>query len=374
VLLLLLGVVVFWLARARAWVGLAGISALVADFAVLVVGTGALSKGADVDRGVALATLVALFVLYVGSLLTLSLRQRQSPAAFDLVQASLVTLVGLGGAAWVASEIGPAVTTTLGLAAIGAGIGGYALILRHPLLAADRGSALVLFACLSWILTAAGLGITMTFPAVGWSLAAVVAAMLARRPASPTLEIHAALFLLVAAIESGLLGQAFAALVAPYDAPLTPFTALHGVVVLATAITVLLPVGGADASPFDWRRWLKTALTVLFLLGAAGLALSVLEPLARSGDAVDPARLAALRTGTVAALTVLTAIASRFERLHFATVLVYPLLAAGGLKLLVEDFFVESPRHLVVALPLYAAALIIAPRLRRTSTSPEAAP
>lgn len=370
VFLLLLGVAVLWLARARAWEGLAGAAALVADFAVLVVGTGALSKGANVDRRVALATLIALFVLYIGSFLSATLRKERRSGAFDMIQAGLVTLVGLGGAAWVAIEIGPAVTSSLGVAATAAGLAGYALILSHRLLSANRTSDFVLYSCLAWILTAAGVGITMALPPIGWCVLGVVAAILAGRATSASFEVHAVLFLLLAAIESGLVPQSIAALAASdYDA-LAPSSALHGIVVLAAAIAVLLPVGGATAPQRGWRRWMKTALAILILLGVGGLAVSALRPLILAdGATVDAARLATVRTGTLALLTMITALVSRVERLRFSASLVYPLLVAGGLKLLVEDFFVESPRHLVLALPLYAAALIIAPRLRATDRS-----
>jgi hypothetical protein len=45
------------------------------------------------------------------------------------------------------------------------------------------------------------------------------------------------------------------------------------------------------------------------------------------------------------------------------------VLAAGGLKLLVEDLPRSRPATLFIALALYGGALIVAPRLASRSTS-----
>ena len=55
----------------------------------------------------------------------------------------------------------------------------------------------------------------------------------------------------------------------------------------------------------------------------------------------------------------------RSRHLREASWLVYPVLALGALKLLVEDFPAGRPMTLLVALALYGGALIAAPRLRR---------
>jgi hypothetical protein len=45
--------------------------------------------------------------------------------------------------------------------------------------------------------------------------------------------------------------------------------------------------------------------------------------------------------------------------------LLYPLLAWGAVKLVVEDFSSSAPALLFVALALYGAALIVGPRMAR---------
>ena len=59
---------------------------------------------------------------------------------------------------------------------------------------------------------------------------------------------------------------------------------------------------------------------------------------------------------------------SRFEE---ATWLVYPLLVAGGLKLLLEDLRAGRAATLVVSLAFYGGALILAPRLARRTEKNE---
>jgi hypothetical protein len=49
--------------------------------------------------------------------------------------------------------------------------------------------------------------------------------------------------------------------------------------------------------------------------------------------------------------------------------LLYPVLVAGGLKLLAEDLRYSRASTLFVALALYGGALIVAPRLARTVRS-----
>jgi hypothetical protein len=58
---------------------------------------------------------------------------------------------------------------------------------------------------------------------------------------------------------------------------------------------------------------------------------------------------------------------SRLERFREASWLVYPLLVAGGIKLLVEDFPQGRAATLFLGLALYGGALIVAPRAARSS-------
>ena len=80
---------------------------------------------------------------------------------------------------------------------------------------------------------------------------------------------------------------------------------------------------------------------------------------------VDLGALATWRTGVLAVLALVTAWAGRKARFREWLWLVYPLLVVLGLKMVAQDFKFSRPATLFIALALYGAALIIAPRLRR---------
>jgi hypothetical protein len=105
------------------------------------------------------------------------------------------------------------------------------------------------------------------------------------------------------------------------------------------------------------------------LVGAGGTIVAGVSTFLPRGDAgeVSPQALAILRTAVLAVSSVSLAWLGRFTRLEQATWLVYPVLIAGGLKLLVEDLRVETPAGLVASFALYGSALIVAPGLAHRS-------
>jgi hypothetical protein len=106
------------------------------------------------------------------------------------------------------------------------------------------------------------------------------------------------------------------------------------------------------------------AATAAFL-GEPGAAV----PGAVGSAAVDPAALALLRMVVVAGAALLLAWVGRFRRYQEAVWLVYPVLVAGGFKLVLEDFLLGRAAELFAALGLYGAVLIVAPRVARASRS-----
>jgi hypothetical protein len=83
------------------------------------------------------------------------------------------------------------------------------------------------------------------------------------------------------------------------------------------------------------------------------------------GGEISMATLAPLRTMILAGSAILLAWLCRLPRLKEAAWLVYPVLIAGGLRLLLEDLRVGKPLTLVISFALYGSALILAPRLVR---------
>ena len=102
--------------------------------------------------------------------------------------------------------------------------------------------------------------------------------------------------------------------------------------------------------------------TTVGLVGASGALVASIAP-ALAGVPPNAGLLATLRTAVLAAAAVLLACARRYERTADLGWLLYPVLCAGGLKLLLEDFRYSEPSMLFVALGLFGAALVAAARL-----------
>jgi len=79
--------------------------------------------------------------------------------------------------------------------------------------------------------------------------------------------------------------------------------------------------------------------------------------------------VATVRTIALAATALALAWLGRAPQWREAAWLVYPTLAAGGVKLLAEDFPHSTAATLFVALAMYGGALIAAPRLIRGQTT-----
>ena len=84
-----------------------------------------------------------------------------------------------------------------------------------------------------------------------------------------------------------------------------------------------------------------------------------------AGEPVDAGVLASMTTIVLAASAVAVAAVSRITSCVEFRWLVYPVLVAGGLKLVVDDFRRSTPATLFAALAVYGVALILAPRLLR---------
>jgi Ni/Fe-hydrogenase subunit HybB-like protein len=112
--------------------------------------------------------------------------------------------------------------------------------------------------------------------------------------------------------------------------------------------------------------WYLMVVLVL-VLSAGGTLVGYLAPaLGRRPDgSIDPGMLATIRTGVLAIAALLAAWVGRHARFREWDWLVYPLLVGIGVKMAAQDFMHSRPATLFVALALYGAALILAPRMRR---------
>ena len=199
-----------------------------------------------------------------------------------------------------------------------------------------------------------------------WAVLAVLAVAAWARHGRLYLLLHGAVYVVAAAVASGALAYATWALVASPETWTMPDAATVAVVVAAAlaawfAARRAQPEGGLPASV------LRLVIAVVLAWAASGSVTGYLAFLTVGSvdGKLDLGALATVRTGVLAAVTLLIAWGARHDRLREWAWLVYPLLVFIGLKMIAQDFKHSRPATLFIALALYGIALIVAPRLRR---------
>lgn len=325
--------------------------------------TSAALAASPADRVTAFVLALGLPVLWCGSVLVGALVRRLRIDGLAVVQAALAVPIGLGGA--IQLTRGTPVASILSLSALAAGGIAYAFAFAREGAPEARPSRLYFaWLGLAHVLIGSGALLPEPAPALFWAALALVAAAVSRRYEPAILQPQAAVYAAFAAIGSGLFWTSFLAISAP-EAAVRPET-VPGLVVLAaiTAATVLLlserPAAGS----------LPTfAGTLLSALGLGALTVLLFRATAAS---VMTASLPALRTVVVSLSAYLLARLWRATRRNELRTLAYVVLVAGGLKLVVEDLPTGRPMTLFVSFVFYGAALLLIPRLMRSSRSPAA--
>jgi hypothetical protein len=194
----------------------------------------------------------------------------------------------------------------------------------------------------------------------------LAAALFGRRFDRMTLRVHSALYLAAGALETGLFLGCARALASQAGGALP---AVAWVAALAAGAGWAVLATDACAPRSGWARAPQLVLALLVVL-SVGRALQLgLWTALGTGAAADPAVTAALRTAILAGLALGLAVAARRRSWPELGWLVYPLVALGGVKLLVQDMRVGRPATLVLSLALYGMVLVLAPRLLRSEES-----
>lgn len=385
--LVLVAVADDWVGRDRGWRFLPWATAAAADLTLAFMAVGELLGEPSAGRARAAtalaAALLALFVLYAGSAAARAARPAWKASWFDLAQLPAATLLGYGGAFLLARRT-PELALPLGIASLAAGTACLAAMRSLFAARAARRPAYLLFAWLGPLLVLGGTALVLPAPvaALAWAGSAVAFAVLASRRGSVTLGFHAGIYGTAAAAAAGLLAHAWHAFAGSAERPwpdLQP-AALAVLAALAVAAGLELPAESRFWSHLEARAP-KLLLLALLAWGAFGAALALLVPPLAGipGEDAVPWRLALLRMAAVLAAALALAWLGRLRRFREATWLVYPVLIAGGFKLILEDFLLGRAAELFGALALYGATLILAPPLarasrRRTAGADEAAP
>jgi len=376
--LLLIAAGIELLAIAQHWPPLRWLPALPADVAVLVLGFAAVREGSPIPAAAVVPMALALPVIYLSGLGSRTLLRGLSVTGFEMVQAVAALVIGLGSA-WRVLDASGTSPELVGIVSLGLGAASYATAFVFIDRRIGRGLNFHAYMALAVALVLAGSRLLLTGSALtlAWLALAVAAVAIGGRFARVTLEFHGALYLLAAAVDSGLVTYAFDALLADPSGPrvaLTPAAAgVAGVAALCYAS--LLATGRPGTIP-ELDRVVEMMMAALVIWSGAGLAAGALEgPLvAAGGEEASRAFVATGRTAVLAALAVGLAWAGRRWARRELVWIVYPLLGIGGAKLLGEDFRYGRPFTMFMALACYGAALFLTPRLLKRAGPPGSPP
>ncbi len=371
--LLAVGLATLWIGYLRDWPWLAWFVALPVDLMVALLT--AIVLIADNERvagllrpGSLIALQLALVMVYVGSFAIRTLVARAEVRALEIVQGLAAVVIGLGGAIAVA-RTNPWAWTTVGVVAAVMGAAGYAvsftLIDRSV-----RRTNFIFYSSLALVfaLVAATALLTHDVFVVVLAIGAVLMVWNGARLERATLSLHGAVYASGAAIASGLLTESANALTGRGPVSAGWIGPAVMVALIGSIVYCAFNVASHGRTWGQLSTIPKFVVLTIAVFGCAGVCVALISGLLphREG-AILPSALAILRTAVLAVGAVALAWLGRYSRLMQATWLVYPVLIAGGIKLLIEDLRVGDPAILVASFALYGGALILAPRLRRKS-------
>jgi hypothetical protein len=375
VALLVLGVGSLWLTYGRRWHGLRWPAALGADLAVFLMTHVAASPGGlpegytDLSIPAVLAIALALPVVYLGSFSARTLSRQRGVNFFEVFQTVISLLAGFGGAVRVARAAGWG-SFGLGISALVVAGACYFVAFSFVERRSEFRNNFLFYSSLAVVLTLAvsplvfGTNVLVLF----WCGMAVAGAILGFRLNRLSLAWHSAAYV----VASGLVGGLFVAVARTFLGGADHSFALPGrdaLVVVAAALAGYTALSVEEARSAGVRRKVDripiALLGVVALFGIGGGAVDLLALVFGGPAAAGAAKLATIRTVVLSTAAIGLAWARR--RAFFADLvwLAYPVLIAGGLKLLLEDLRTSGPAALVVAFGFFGAALILVPRLLR---------
>jgi hypothetical protein len=363
VLVIALGTAALWLGYLREWVFLRWPVAGLAN--LMVLGLAARAGRVDAPR-VVLLVQVLMLAAYLGSFAARTLVLGRDVIPFEVVQSVAALAVAFGGAIYVIQSTGSGVEA-VGLVSLV--FAGCAYAVAFAFVERRRQPANFFFytsLALTFAVVGIGLRFTDAAAALAYGVVAVVAATLARRYARLALSLHAALYLVAAAIASGLVAVATSALLAPANTAWPPLGVPAWLALAAAGAIAARPVVEPVEQWGAYGRLPRLLLFVVLTWSAAGALVASLAPmLTDPARGADPSVIATLRTAILVVATLALAWLARFEEGREGGWLVYPLLAFAGLKVLAEDLPKGRPSTLFITLALYGGALIAGPWLIR---------
>lgn len=365
VFLVALGVATLWLGYERDWYWLRWVAAFVANVVLLGLTSRALGTEPRERPEAVIAVLLLMLTAYLVSFAARTLVRGRLVIVFEVVQTVAALAIGLGGALAVARASGAGVTA-LGVASLLIGAGCYAVAFAFVSRRQGLGANFYFYTTLALVLAVAGCGVLLRGATLGatFALLAVVTTWLGYRTGRVALTLHGAVYAAGAYMASGLLGTSMAALAGTPSGAWPTVSLAAWIALTAAVVCVFIPRPRQSEAPPSLVALPRVVMAVLGVTGVGGAVVSTVAPFV-AGMPPDPGVLATLRTTVVAAAAIVLALATHVPRLVELGWLLYPVLILGGLKLLVDDFRHSQAATLFVALALYGAALVLAPRLMK---------
>jgi hypothetical protein len=366
------GLATLWLSYALGWWGVRWPVALAAD--VAVVGATLRVLAPENQDAPHLAILLQLLLLgtYLASIGIRTLVRGRSVGAFEVAQTFVALLVGFGGALYLtrATGIPPG---TLGAISIVLGAACYGVAVVAIDRQEDSWRNVYFYTSLGLVLVLTGFTLVLGggLVSVAFAVLAVLTTGLWSRFGRLFALLHGAAYLVAAGIASGVLGYCMRVLAAGALGPWgQPNAAMH-VVLVAGGLVAWLAAAQPDRGRDNIASGARCVIILVFLGAVGGLVIGYIASAAgvQAGGGVDSGLLATISTVVLSVATLLFAWLGRRARFREWGWLVYPLLVVIGLKMLGQDFKYSRPATLFIAMALYGAALILAPRLRRRGDS-----
>jgi hypothetical protein len=351
-----------WLSERWLGAAAADLSVLLATW--LVTNDRGLPEGyAPIPHAWLLTAQVALLTIYLSSTIIRTLFRRFSFTAFETAQCALVFAVSLSGG-W---RVAPAMAAVMLVCAASCYLVSFAFLERQ----ATSSRNFYTYSTFGIVLAVVGSRILLSGAAAAWLwfVLAVGCIWAGGWFGRMTLQVHGAIYLVLALAASGAAEEAASQLLGaalwPGDHQAALWTTLA-----ATAAAYLLVVHySADGSP-GWKvLTFRIAVAACFGWIAAGIVAGALTGVYHLifGAAASHAYCATLRTGVLAGLSVLLAwVGPRWNRSELSR-LIYPVMFLGGYRLVAQDLHEGHKGALFLSLLLYGAVLTALPRLKRTA-------
>ena len=368
IFLLLLGLTTLLIVYRRDWIGLQWLGAAGANLGALALIGLTLTERWAVNPYLSVAIAAALLTSYLATFTYQTHVRGRLVSLFEAVQTFFAAgiVLGASGAAIYAGQLG---ATTVGVAGLVLGVGGYALaVSRETRQRRYRNFFYYSYFGLVFVLAGTALLLPVSWAAFIWALLAMFTAWSSGRTGWVSLSLQCTILLVAAAAASGLLVSGSKAMVGDPTVGWVQPEPVQIMVALATVACLFIPVAQRSERWGTLANMPQIIVLALATWNVGGLLIAVIAvPVAglASGDP-NLAYLAALRTAVLSVAGITMAVSSRYLRWPEARYLVYPVLALVCIKLFVEDFPQGHPGSLFVALAFIGTALLLAaPILKR---------